>query len=65
MSRADDYCTIKNPSKVRRVGYKGNTMLSVNNQLNLLVWIHDRNSKDMVVSHAVVSLYCKNSITSK
>ena len=62
MSRFSDYSTIRNPSRVRRVGYKGTTMLSITDELYILEWIHDRNLKDFAVSHSIVSLYCRTSI---
>ena len=43
MSKLGDYSTIRNPSRIRRVGYKGTTILSLTDELNILDWIHDRN----------------------
>ena len=62
MSRMDDYSTVKNTAKVRRIGYKGTTMLSTSQELDLLKWIHDRNSNDLSVCHAIVSHYCRITI---
>ena len=39
MSKLGDY----SPSRIRRVGYKVTTILSLTDELNILDWIHDRN----------------------
>ena len=37
-------------------------MLSTSQELDLLKWIHDRNSNDLSVCHAIVSQYCRTTI---
>ena len=63
MTRVNDFTSVRNKSNVRRIGFKGSTILPNNIELDIVKWIHDRNSKDLHVSHALVSLHCHSTLT--